>query len=189
LAGAAALAACGGSSGEKELSGPPAPRNPSAFAWLHPQPAPAAWRRHALPSGKATLAYPQGWHPTRTDPGTVTATLRRGGEIAGYLNVTPQGGDETLSNWASFRPAHNREEGDRDLVPLSSATGLHFRNGTGSCVQDRYATESGHHYREIACIVRGPDATSVIVGSAPPDRWPQLSPTLERAVSSFEPTA
>src|SRR5690242_14960757 len=112
LAGAAALAACGGSSGEKEPSGPSAPSSPAAFAWLHPQPAPAAWRRRALPSGKATLAYPQGWRLTRTDPGTVTATLRRGGEIAGYLNVTPQGGDETLSNWASFRPAHNREEGD-----------------------------------------------------------------------------
>jgi hypothetical protein len=187
LASAAALAACGGSSGEEEVSGPAAPTDAAAFAWLHPQPPPAGWRLRALPSGKATLAYPPTWRLTRTDLGTVTATLRHGGEIAGYLNVTPQGGEETLANWASFRPAHNREEGDRDLTPLSSATGLRFRNGTGSCVQDAYATESAHHYREIACIVRGPSATTVIVASATPDRWTHLSPVLERAVSSFDP--
>jgi hypothetical protein len=116
----------------------------------------------------------------------VTASLKRDGQIAGYLNITPQGGEETLANWATFRPAHNREEGDSDLVPIASASGLRFRNGTGSCVKDRYATSSSHQYVEIACIVRGPLATTVIVAAAPPDSWNGLSPVLERAISSFD---
>jgi hypothetical protein len=186
LAGAATLAACGSS--EPEGSGQAAPANPQAFSWLHPAPRPAGWRVRPLPSGKATLAYPPDWKLTRTDPGTVTAAIKRGGAITGYLNITPQGGDETLANWASFRPAHNREEGDEDLVSLASDTGLRFHGGGGSCVADRYATDAGHHYREIACIVRGSTATTVIVGAAPVAHWDAMAPTLERAVSSFVET-
>jgi hypothetical protein len=186
LAGAATLAACGSSSSDEELAGPPAPANPAAFTWLHPTTPSAGWKVKELPSGDASLSYPGTWRLTRTDPGTVTAALRRGGEIDGYLNITPQGGEETLANWGSFRPAHNREEGDLNLVPLASASGLRFRDGTGSCVKDQYATDSGHPYREIACIVRGRSATTVIVGAAPPAQWEQLSPTLERSISSFE---
>ena len=116
----------------------------------------------------------------------MTAARTRGGEILGYLNITPQQGEETLAGWASFRPAHNREEGDTNLVPLASATGLRFRNGRGSCVKDRYRTESDHHYVEIACIVRGPAATTVIVGAAPPELWSRFSPAIETAISSFD---
>jgi len=185
LASAAALAACGGSGGDDELTGPTVPTNQAAFAWVHPdRPAPG-WSTKDLPSGEATLAYPRGWRLSRTDPGTVTATLRRGGQIGGYLNITPQGGDETLANWASFRPAHNREEGDEDLVGIASATGLSFRGGTGSCVQDRYASNASRHYVEIACIVRGRSATTVIVGAAPPSLWNRYSPTIEKSISSF----
>jgi hypothetical protein len=115
----------------------------------------------------------------------VTAARKAGGHIVGYLNVTPQGGDETLANWASFRPAHNREEGDRDLVSLASATGVQFRNGQGSCVKDGYSTSTNARYTEIACIVRGTTATTVIVGAAPPAQWAGEAPTLERAISSF----
>jgi hypothetical protein len=185
VAGAAALAACGGSGSEDEATGPPAPANPAAFAWLHPGPTPSGWRTRQLPSESSRLAYPSDWHLTRTDPGTLTAASTSGGEIRGYLNVTPQQGEETLAGWASFRPGHNIEEGDHDLVPLASATGLRFRDGTGSCVQDRYATSTGHHYREIACIVRGRSATTVIVGATPPELWDRYSPALERAISSF----
>jgi hypothetical protein len=185
IAGAAALAACGGSGGDEELTGPPAPTDPAAFAWLHPAPTPAGWRTTPLPSGRASLSHPVDWRLSRTDPGTVTATLRRDGRIDGYLNITPQSGDETLANWASFRPAHNREEGDRDLVPIASATGLRFRGGLGSCVKDRYATETSRRYVEIACIVRGRTATTVIVGAAPPSLWSRHSPVLERAISSL----
>jgi hypothetical protein len=115
----------------------------------------------------------------------VTASRTAGGEILGYLNITPQQGDENLGNWASFRPAHNRDEGDLDLVPLASATGLRFRDGRGSCVKDRYATGSEDHYVEVACIVQGPKATTVIVGAAPPALWGRFSPVIERAISTF----
>lgn len=186
LVSAATLAACGGSSSSDEAdTGPPAPAKPAAFAWLNPVSPPAGWKTKDLPSGGATLAYPAGWHLTRTDPGTVTAARTAGGEILGYLNITPQQGAENLGNWASFRPAHNRDEGDSDLVPLASAAGLSFRNGMGSCVKDRYATESAHHYVEVACIVRGATATTVIVGATPPSLWARMSPAIERAISSF----
>jgi hypothetical protein len=182
IVSAAALSACGSS----KTSGQPAPANPAAFAWVHPAPAPSGWRMRRLPSGNARLAYPPDWSLIRTDPGTVTAARTAGGRIVGYLNITPQSGDETLANWASFRPAHNREEGDQDLVPLASATGLPFRNGQGSCVKDAYSTSSSTHYTEIACIVRGQAATTVIVGAASPALWSRFSPTIERALSSFE---
>jgi hypothetical protein len=186
LASAAALAACGSSGGEEEVSGPPTPSNPSAFAWVQPAKVPNGWRTRSLPSGKATLAFPPGWRLTRTDPGTVTATRKTNDGIVGYLNITPQQSEETLANWASFRPAHNREEGDQDLVPIASATGLPFRNGRGSCVKDRYLTESGARYLEIACIVSGGSGTTVIVGATPPSLWARYSPALERAISSVQ---
>ena len=189
LAGAAALAACGGSSNGDEVSGTPTPSSRAAFAWLHPQRPPAVWSVRDLPSGEATLAYPPGWRLIRTDPGTVTAATRHDDQITGYLNITPQGGDETLANWASFRPAHNREEGDRNLVTVGSAGGLLFTHGQGSCVKDSYSTSTDRRYTEIACIVRGTSATTVIVGAAPPGQWHRFSPVLERAISSFDASA
>ncbi|HEY6654134.1 MAG TPA: hypothetical protein VI028_08410 [Solirubrobacterales bacterium] len=182
---AAALAACGSS----ESSGPSAPADPAAFAWVHPAPAPSGWRTSPLPSGSASLAYPRGWRLIKTDPGTVTAARKEGGQIVGYLNITPQSGDETLTNWANFRPAHNREEGDRNVVARASATGLHFRDGQGSCVKDVYSTSTNARYTEIACIVRGTATTTVIVGAAPPDSWNRFSPTIQRAISSFDASA
>jgi hypothetical protein len=71
------------------------------------------------------------------------------------------------------------------MMALASATGLRFRGGQGSCVKDRYATESDHRYIEIACIVRGTDGTTVIVGAAPPAWWGRFSPDIERAISAF----
>jgi len=189
LAGAAALAACGGHPGEDEGSGPAAPTNAAAFAWVQPERVPAGWHTRRLPSGEATLAYPGNWRLIGTDPGTVTAATRRNGAITGYLNITPQGGDETLANWARFRPAHNREEGDRNLVSLASTSGLRFAGGRSSCVRDSYSTSTQRRYTEIACIVRGSRATTVIVAATTPGRWDSLSPTLKRAISSFDATA
>jgi hypothetical protein len=174
---AVALAGCG--------SGNSSP--PPGFAWLKPGLPPRGWRLAKLPSGKARFAYPPSWSRIRSDPGTVTAALRGpGGKIVGYLNATPQQGEETLANWHDFRAEHNREEGDRRVSVKSTASGLSFRNGTGSCVVDDYLTESGHPYREIACIVDGDRATTVVVGAAPPSRWRSAAPTIERAISSFE---
>jgi hypothetical protein len=109
----------------------------------------------------------------------------RSGAIVGYLNATPQSGEETLSNWASFRPAHNAEEGERRIGVIAAAEGLRFRSGTGSCVADAYTTSSARRYREIACIVAGRRATTVVVGAAAPFHWEGLKPAIERAISSF----
>jgi hypothetical protein len=57
--------------------------------------------------------------------------------------------------------------------------------GTGSCVLDSYRTETDHRYREIACIVAGRTATTVIVAAAEPEHWAALRGDLERAVQSF----
>jgi hypothetical protein len=175
IAAAVLVAGCGGASRS----------HGGAFAWLQVGAPPAGWTLARLPSGKATLAYPPGWRSIESDPGTVSgALLGPHGRIRGYLNATPQSGGESLSNWARFRPAHNHEEGDRDVARDASARGLRFRTGSGSCVVDHYATVSAR-YKEIACIVRGSRATSVVVGAAEPADWQALAPKLERAISTF----
>ena len=176
LLGAVILAGCGAST---------RPAGQSQFAWLRPSAAPRDWLVGRLPSGTAALAYPPGWRPIRTDPGTFSAALLGPHDrIRGYLNATPQSGAETLANWARFRVAHNRDEGDRRVVREASGSALRFRAGHGSCVVDRYATVTSR-YREIACIVRGAHATTVVVAAAQPRDWSRLAPELRRAVASF----
>ena len=172
--------------GEQTSHGPPADPPAGAFAWLRPVPPPADWNVARI-SGGATFSYPPGWRPLKTDPGTATAALLRGGEgIVGYLNATPRQGPETLENWSSFRPEHNRDEGDRSVHLIASSTGLRFQGGHGSCVIDQYAT-SRATYREIACLVSGARSTAVIVAAAPTSAWRQEADTLQRAVSGFTP--
>jgi hypothetical protein len=107
------------------------------------------------------------------------------GRIAGYLNATPRQGSESAANWSVFRVDHNRDEGDRDVRRLAHGTNLRFRSATGSCVLDSYRTSSGNRFREIACIVSGRSATTVIVAAAPPSHWAVEAPVLERAINSF----
>jgi len=168
--------------GDQTSHGPPA----GAFAWLRPGPPPADWNVARIKGG-ATLSYPPGWRPLKTDPGTATAGLLRGGdEIVGYLNATPRQGQERLENWGSFRPDHNRDEGDRSVGPIASSTGLRFRGGHGSCVIDDYTTSKAT-YREIACLVSGARSSAVVVAAAPISGWRQQAATLRRAVSAFVP--
>jgi hypothetical protein len=166
----------GGQSGHRHASG--------QFAWLHPAPPPAGWTvAHTVRGG--TLAYPPGWKPIKTDPGTASAALLGPrGRIEGYLNATPNQGTQTLANWSRFRPAHNREEGDTNVRLVASARDLKFRNGRGSCVIDTYTTSKAS-YREIACLVSGPRSPAVIVAAAPVELWNREAATLRRAVSSF----
>ncbi len=186
IAGLVALAAAavvlivgvgGGQAGHRHASEP--------FAWLHPAAPPASWTTARI-AGGATLAYPPGWKQIKTDPGTASAALLGpGGRIDAYLNATPKQGTETLANWSRFRPAHNREEGDRNVRLVASARDLKFRGGRGSCVIDIYTTSKAT-YREIACLVSGRRSTAVIVAAAPVELWNRQVATLRRAVSSFE---
>ncbi len=158
----------------------------SSFAWQHPGMAPAPWSKSRLPGSDASLPVPPGWRHEAGDAGTRTVVQRTAsGRIAGYLNATPRQGTESLRNWTEFRVDHNRDEGDREVKLLAGATGLRFRSATGSCVLDSYRTEIGRPYREIACIVTGRSATTVIVGAAPPLHWESEAPTLEQAINSF----
>jgi hypothetical protein len=51
-------------------------------------------------------------------------------------------------------------------------------------VRDRYTTSSGARYIELACLVKGATATSVIVAASPPGALAQISPELYRALSA-----
>jgi hypothetical protein len=179
--GAVALAAGSGSESKPQVA-----RRPAAFAWLHPAPVPTGWTTVRLPGSAARLSAPPSWEAAPGDPGTKTLVTRApSGQIVGYLNATPRQGDENAANWAGFRIAHNREEGDREERRLASARDLHFRSATGSCVIDSYLTTSGNRYREIACLVAGRSSATVIVAAAPPSRWHSYGPLLRRAVNAF----
>ena len=131
------------------------------------------------------LAYPGGWHSVAGDAGTATAApTGPRGSFAGYLNATPQDGKETLANWSGFRVAHVADEGARHVRLNAAATGLHFRGGRGSCVTDSYSTEKAR-FREIACIVAGPQRTTVVVAAAPVSGWTRRALLLERALDGF----
>lgn len=176
------LAGCGGSSSGTRSGGSSVSGPRGGFSWLHPQAPPAGWRVVRIPTG-ATMAYPPNWQRQHSDAGTATAVLRApDGTYLGYVNLTPRQGEETLSDWASFRIEHNTEEGDRHVERLAAASGLHFLAGHGSCVMDAYTTQSGGRYTEVACLVTGRRADSVIVVAAPAARWASDSATLERAI-------
>lgn len=163
------------------------PRPSSAFAWLHAQAAAAGWQRATTVGREATLFYPPTWISIPGDAGTVTRALRdRSGLYVGYLNATPRQGAEQLRGWASFRTDHNREEGDRQVRQVAADDDLAFRRARGSCVLDDYLSRVGSHpYREIACLVQGPNHTGVFIGAALRRDWPVLSRTLERAADAF----
>jgi hypothetical protein len=170
-----ALTGCGASS-RGRASGP--------FAWLTPASPPAGWHV-ARTQGGATLAYPPGWTPIKTDPGTVSVALLGGGErIDGFLNATPRQGTETLADWSRFRPEHNGDEGDRSVHLVAATSTARFRTGRGACVIDTYTTSKAS-YREIACLVSGPSSSAVVVAAAPIALWDQQAAALQRAVSSF----
>ena len=151
---------------------------------MHPRAVPAGWPVAQLPSGSATMPYPPAWRRIASDPGTVSAAqVDADGLIVGYLNATPQQADESLANWASFRPHHNAHEGDRHVRVLAART-LPFGIGRASCVIDSYRT-SRAPYREIACLVQGARHATVIVGAATTTAWPRERAQLERAVQAF----
>jgi len=180
-----AVAGCGSSASTTTSAAKPPARTNVPFGWLTTALTPAGWHRVRISNG-ATLAYPPGWHAVKGDRGTATAVLLEGqGRDLGYLNLTPRQDPETLANWTAFRPHHNAEEGERDVTTEGAATGLRFRTGRGACVQDAYTTSTGRRYVEIACLVAGPHASSVIVGAALSGSWSAQRAVIERAISAM----
>jgi hypothetical protein len=122
------------------------------------------------------------------DRGTVTVESTAGsGEVLVYLNVTPKQGGETLGNWTDFRLEHLREDGQTAVHLDAVSPALHFRGGPGRCVIDNYATKiHTNHYDEIACIVQGAHATSVLVAATSTTAWQAQRALLEEVVSSYQ---
>jgi hypothetical protein len=193
LAGALlGVCGCGGSSRAPGSVGGPAASPSSAeasraprFPALSAAAAPAGWTSTRIPTG-AVLSYPPGWQRERADRGTATAVLLGADRaIIGYLNLTPRQSSETLANWPRFRVEHNRREGERAVTREAFARNVRFRAARGTCVRDSYTTTASVRFIELACIVRGAAAQSVIVGAAPSGQWARVSPILERAISAL----
>lgn len=188
------VSGCGGAGSKANSSSPQRPvpstqtvtasTSADAFAWLRPVSLPAGWRTVKVPSG-ASMAYPPGWHLIKGDPGTASAALLSSTQAyLGYVNLTPRQGGETLADWSRFRTGHNADEGDRNVRTLAATTGRRVGDQTFSCVIDSYTTASRSEYTEIACLIKGPRSTVVVVGASPPNSWSAVSPLLERAIAS-----
>ncbi|UKA57063.1 hypothetical protein [Arthrobacter sp. FW306-2-2C-D06B] len=180
-----AVAACSSavqSPGSRTVQSTEAP-----FAWFKPAPAPAGWKTMELPDGTGVLSVPPDASPVESDPGSVSAAVSSStGELAIYLNATPRQGSETLDNWNSFRLDHLADENSSSPSEIAERTGMAFRGGTGSCVEDSYVTHVGNNrYREIACLVAGSKGSSVLIVAAPADSWPLYSPVMEQAVNAY----
>jgi len=145
---------------------------------------PAGWRTARSPLG-ATLSYPASWQQVSGDADTLSAQLREHGHIVGYLNLTPRQGDERISNWASFRIAHQRGE-VLDVRLISAVAHRRFRTGTGACVTDSYTTTSAARYIELACLIEGRQP-AVVLGAAPPQDWATRAPVIEQAIEAATP--
>lgn len=160
----------------------------TGFGWFHPGPAPGAWLRASLSGQRATLSFPGSLRTMHGDAGTVTVgSTAKSGQVLVYLNVTPKQGDETLRNWTGFRLEHLREDGQSAVHLDSASPPLHFRGGPGRCVIDNYTTrDRGNHYNEIACLVQGAHATSVLVAAAPAAAWQANRALLEKVVSAYQ---
>jgi hypothetical protein len=183
---ASTSAGAGDSSAAGSSSGGSAASPSTAFGWFTAKAPPSSWRLARISTG-AALPYPASWKVVHSDPGTFTAALKTGrGSFLGYLNLTPRQGEETLSNWRSFRIEHNREEGDTHVRKLAVAESLHFRTGHGNCVKDSYLGGTGVHYVEIACLIAGSHSSVVAVGAAPPAAWPRQAAVIERAIEGVE---
>jgi hypothetical protein len=158
--------------------------NAASFAWLQAAPAPAGWQTARISTG-AAFSYPPGWVRIHGDSGTASAALLGSDhKYVGYLNLTPRQGAETLENWAHFRVDHNVDEGDRRVQTLAATTKRGFGAGHISCVKDAYATGTGARYVELACLVGSARGNVVVVGAAPPQSWPRVSPQIEQAIAS-----
>ena len=134
------------------------------------------------------LAFPPSLRRVISDADAVSAAqLGPGGGYQLYLNATPRQGAENLAHWASFRLRLLRSDDATAARLLAAAGGIQFRGGTGSCVIDTYLTRiGGHHFTEIACLIRGRASASVIVAAAPAARWARARPLLLRAVAAYQ---
>jgi hypothetical protein len=159
----------------------------TSFPLVQARPAPAGWRSATLPDG-AVLAYPPAMHLVSGDLGSASAArVGPGGAYLLYLNATPRQGSESLRNWPGFRISHLLDDDASSARELMAASGVRFLGGTGACIVDTYVTKVGaHHFTELACLVHGSRASSVIVAAAPAADWTRSASLLGRAVAAYQ---
>ncbi|MEA5454022.1 hypothetical protein SPF06_04725 [Sinomonas sp. JGH33] len=186
MGAAVVLSGCGGAAGPGQTPTATSAAAPG-FTWFRAGPAPMGWKATELPDGTARLSTPPEAAPAESDPASVTAETRsQAGGLVAYFNATPRQGGESLATWPEFRLDHLQDENGEPASRRASATGLAFRGGTGSCVEDAYRSrDRSHEYREIACYVEGARGASVLVVAAPAQDWDAESPILEQAVDSY----
>jgi hypothetical protein len=158
-----------------------------SFGWLASTTPPATWDRLEVPAGLGTLSSPPGFRAVEGDPGTLTLALRNAvGTYLGYLNVTPQQGDETLQDWDAFRLSHLLDDDAVTDHEDASVTDLRWATGARSCVIDDYVTTSGHHhFHEVACYVMSHSVGSVVVATTPSGDPAHVWTELESAVAAY----
>ena len=134
------------------------------------------------------LAYPPAMHLVEGDRGTVSAAqFTASGGYLMYLNATPKQSSETLGNWPEFRIEHLKKESAVKARLIAASRGVRFLGGTGTCVIDAYVTKiKSNHYTELACFVRGPTTSSVIIAAALTANWASASSVLMRAVAAYQ---
>lgn len=190
LIGAASLAAAVSIVAVTALAAPAhTAHTPQAgFPAFAPVTAPATWRQLRLPNGSAVLSYPPSLRPVRGDSDAVSvARVSPRGAYQLYINATPRQGEERLAGWAAFRLRLLRSDDATTAREVAAAQRVRFHGGTGSCVMDSYITKiHANHFQEIACLVQGSAAASVIVAAAPAAHWTQARPLLLRAVAAYQ---
>jgi hypothetical protein len=161
---------------------------PADFHWFAAAPAPASWSHHALPPRDGILSYPAHFVVGNDKDGVARERLDRHGSVLVYLDLSHKEGPERVSTWPSYRLGLVRGESD-DVHEDGHAIGLRFTGGRGSCVLDDYRTRvENHHYREIACFVKGRRHASVLIAAALESAWTHAVKTLERAVDAYRAT-
>jgi hypothetical protein len=157
------------------------------FAWLVPAEAPSGWKQVGLQPRVGVLWYPPSMKALAASPSSVSAAvIDKSGTYHAYLNSTLWTGADDLGGWAAARIGRQRQVA-ASVTKVAVSTARSFRGGQGACVIDDYVTRSkSHHYREIACLVKGPSAATVVVAAAPPADWVKMARVLERAVAAYQ---
>ena len=159
----------------------------SQFKWLASTTPPRGSTTVSLPAGLGTLSVPPRFQPAKSDSGAYSAArLASDGSYLGFLNVTPQEGDESLQSWDTFRVDHLRDDDASSAHEDGKVSSVVSGSVVRSCVIDDYVTRvGGHHFREVACLVKTASQGAVVVAAVPANDPAHLWGDLRRSVASY----
>lgn len=157
------------------------------FKWLSSSSPPQGATRVSLPSGLGTLSIPPAFRIVPSDRGSFSAArMAANGTYLGFINVTPLEGSESLRGWDRFRVDHLRDDDASSAHEDGNVSSLVSGSTVRSCVIDDYLTKvGGHHFREVACLVKSASLGAVIVAAVPANDPADLWGELRRSVASY----